>query len=177
MWSLDQPLEKFEAQASRRYWPLVFADANFRRHASDGTNRMLNYGYTVLRGVVARAVVAAGLHPALGLHHHNRYDAFCLADDLMEPFRPLISDSIAISVFNRGELKEGHFSRTAAGCMLTNSGRKAFFANYGRRMAEEVTHPVFGYRLSYRRMIILHARMIAAWLTDEISTLAFLTTR
>ncbi len=65
----------------------------------------------------------------------------------------------------------------AVGCAFTDAGRKAFFAVYGRRMADEVTHPVFGYKLSYRRMIVLHARMIAAWLVGEVPGLAFLTTR
>jgi CRISPR-associated protein Cas1 len=95
----------------------------------------------------------------------------------MEPFRPLIADSITISGFNRSEFRPGHFMRTTAGCMFTDDGRKAFFSIYGRRMADEVTHPVFGYKLSYRRMIVLHARMIAAWLLGEVPTLAFLTTR
>lgn len=95
----------------------------------------------------------------------------------MEPFRPLIADSVTLSLFNRGELCEGHFLRTAAGCSLTDAGRKAFFSAYARRMAMEITHPVFEYRLSYRRMLVLHARMIAAWLLGEVSTLAFLTTR
>ncbi len=95
----------------------------------------------------------------------------------MEPFRPLIADSIALTAFNRGELKAGHFLRTAAGCAFTEPGRRAFFAVYGRRMAEEITHPVFGYRLTYRRMLMLHAKMIAAWLLGEIPTLSFLTTR
>jgi CRISP-associated protein Cas1 len=95
----------------------------------------------------------------------------------MEPFRPLIADSVAISCFNRTELTAGHFLRTAAGCALTDSGRRAFFGAWGRRMDTEVTHPVFGYKLSYRRMLMLHARMIAAWLLDEVPTLAFLTTR
>lgn len=90
---------------------------------------------------------------------------------------PLISESIVISAFNRSELKPGHFLRTAAGCAFTDVGRKAFFSVYGYRMADEVTHPVFGYKLSYRRMIVLHARMIAAWLLGEIPMLAFLTTR
>jgi CRISP-associated protein Cas1 len=88
-----------------------------------------------------------------------------------------LADSIVISAFNRGELRAGHFLRTAAGCSMTDAGRKAFFGVYGRRMADEVTHPVFGYKLSYRRMIILHAKMIAAWLMGEITDLAFLTTR
>lgn len=80
-----------EAQAARRYWPLIFADSKFRR-GSEGPdqNRHLDYGYTVLRAAIARALCAAGLHPSIGLRHKNRYDAFCLAADMMEPFRPLI---------------------------------------------------------------------------------------
>jgi len=87
--------ENMEAQAARRYWGLIFADPKFRRGADPlesgpDQNRHLDYGYTVLRASVARAVCAAGLHPSIGLRHHNRYDPFCLAADLMEPFRPLI---------------------------------------------------------------------------------------
>lgn len=80
-----------EAQAARRYWPLLFADPKFRR-GGEGTdqNRHLDYGYMVLRAAAARALCACGLHPSIGLFHHNRYDAFCLAADLMEPFRPII---------------------------------------------------------------------------------------
>lgn len=80
-----------EAQAARRYWGLVFNDPSFRRGGDTGDqNRHLDYGYTVLRAATARAICAAGLHPSLGLRHHNRYDAFSLAADLMEPFRPVI---------------------------------------------------------------------------------------
>ncbi len=84
-----------EAQTARRYWGLLFADAKFRRGADQNEsgpdqNRHLDYGYTVLRASVARALCAAGLHPSIGLRHHNRYDPFCLAADLMEPFRPLV---------------------------------------------------------------------------------------
>jgi CRISPR-associated protein Cas1 len=61
--------------------------------------------------------------------------------------------------------------------LFTDAGRKAFFGICGRRMSDEITHPVFGYKLSYRRMLILHARMIAAWINGEIPTLSFLTTR
>ena len=87
------------------------------------------------------------------------------------------ADSLTMSAFNRAELRPGHFQKTAAGCLSTDHGGKAFFAAYGRRMNDEVTHPTFGYKLSYRRMLILHARMIAAWLNGEIATLSFLTTR
>jgi CRISP-associated protein Cas1 len=84
-----------EAQASRRYWPALFADPAFRRdREAEDQNRLLNYGYAVLRAIVARAVAAAGLHPSVGMHHHNRYNSFCLADDLMEPFRPLVDKAV-----------------------------------------------------------------------------------
>jgi CRISP-associated protein Cas1 len=85
-----------EAWAARVYWPLLFNDCNFHRQAEGGgLNSLLNYGYAVLRGATARAICASGLHPSLGLHHHNRYNAYCLADDLMEPFRPLVDRAVA----------------------------------------------------------------------------------
>ncbi len=87
--------ENLEAQASRRYWRILFADKNFRRdRQGEDENRNLNYGYAILRAMVSRAICAAGLHPSLGLHHHNRYNAFCLADDLMEPFRPIVDKAV-----------------------------------------------------------------------------------
>lgn len=82
--------DNFEAQGARRYWGLLFG-VDFRRdQQGDGLNAMLNYGYTVLRAATARAVVAAGLHPTIGLHHSNEGNAMRLVDDLMEPFRPTI---------------------------------------------------------------------------------------
>jgi CRISPR-associated protein Cas1 len=85
-----------EAEAARRYWPALFSDPGFRRSRYGGNqNNLLNYGYAVLRAIVARGVCAAGLHPSLGLHHHNRYDAFRLADDLMEPLRPVVDRTVA----------------------------------------------------------------------------------
>lgn len=79
-----------EAQAARRYWTLLFGSEFRRDRDAVGVNSMLNYGYTVLRSSVARAVVAAGLHPTIGLHHGNQGNPMRLVDDLMEPFRPLI---------------------------------------------------------------------------------------
>lgn len=80
-----------EAQAARRYWQRLFRDRKFKRQfTAYDENQFLNYGYAVLRAIVARAICASGLHPTIGLHHHNRYNAFCLADDLMEPLRPLV---------------------------------------------------------------------------------------
>jgi len=88
--------ENMEGQAARIYWRALFADEDFRRDPEgEGVNSCLNYGYAVLRAAVARAICGTGLHPSLGLHHHNRYDAFCLADDLMEPFRPVVDRVVA----------------------------------------------------------------------------------
>jgi CRISPR-associated protein Cas1 len=82
--------DNFEAQGARRYWGLLFGDDFRRDQQGGGLNAMLNYGYTVLRSAMARAVVAAGLHPTLGLHHSNQGNALRLVDDLMEPFRPVV---------------------------------------------------------------------------------------
>lgn len=82
--------DNIEAQGARRYWTLLFGD-DFRRDQNAGeTNALLNYGYTILRSAMARAVVAAGLHPTLGIHHSNAANSMRLVDDLMEPFRPIV---------------------------------------------------------------------------------------
>lgn len=82
--------ENLEAQAAQKYWRLLFGD-NFRRDAdAEGINSLLNYGYAIMRALVARAIVGTGLHPALGLQHSNQYNGLCLADDLMEPLRPWV---------------------------------------------------------------------------------------
>ncbi len=83
-----------EAQAARHYWPRLMGTAFRRDNAKGDENALLNYGYTVLRAATSRAIVAAGLHPTIGLHHHNRSNAFALADDLMEPFRPLVDCAV-----------------------------------------------------------------------------------
>jgi len=93
--------ENQEAQAARRYWPLLMG-ADFRRdRALEGSNALLNYGYAVMRATVARAVIAAGLHPTIGIHHANRGNAFALADDLVEPFRPLV-DCVVAAMATKG---------------------------------------------------------------------------
>ncbi|GJQ29523.1 MAG: CRISPR-associated endonuclease Cas1 [Phycisphaerae bacterium] len=96
--------ENIEAQAAQRYWPLLFNDAGFlRRRFAPDQNRLLNYGYAVLRAAVGRALVASGLHPSLGVHHTGRENAFCLADDLMEPYRPVIDGVVVEVVGETGE--------------------------------------------------------------------------
>lgn len=93
--------DNVEAQAARRYWPLLMGE-EFRRDRDAGdVNALLNYGYAVMRATVARAVVAAGLHPTIGIHHAHRGNAFALADDLVEPFRPLV-DALALAMHKEG---------------------------------------------------------------------------
>lgn len=86
--------ENVEAEAARRYWPLLFGREFRRDRSAPGTNALLNYGYTILRAGVARAVLASGLHPSLGLHHSSRVNAHVLVDDLMEPFRPVVDREV-----------------------------------------------------------------------------------
>src|SRR5690606_29971859 len=93
--------DNVEAQAARRYWPLLFGKDFRRDRQAGGTNAMLNYIYTILRAGTARAIMAAGLHPSLGLSHRQRGNAFALADDLMEPFRPL-ADLIVHDLVRKG---------------------------------------------------------------------------
>ncbi|EQA96983.1 type II CRISPR-associated endonuclease Cas1 [Sphingobium baderi] len=83
-----------EAQAARRYWPALMGTDFRRDQDADGANALLNYGYTIMRSCVARSIVAVGLHPTIGLHHHNRLNGFALADDLVEPFRPLVDNLV-----------------------------------------------------------------------------------
>lgn len=118
--------DNFEAQGARRYWGLLFGTEFRRDQQGDGVNALLNYGYTVLRAATARAVVAAGLHPTLGLHHSNEGNPMRLVDDVMEPFRPVI-DLKVWQLLQRGE---GHVTpdtkralvRTLYDDMATSSG-------------------------------------------------------
>ena len=93
--------ENMEAQAARRYWNALMGPDFRRDREADGTNALLNYGYTVLRAILSRTICAAGLHPTFGIHHANQNNAFALADDLMEPYRPLV-DRMVLSLAEAG---------------------------------------------------------------------------
>lgn len=94
-------VENMEARAAVYYWKTVFPDNPYfvRDHEGGGINALLNYGYAVLRAIVARALVASGLLPTLGIHHHNRYNSYCLADDIMEPYRPYV-DKVVFDILS-----------------------------------------------------------------------------
>ena len=110
--------DNMEAQAARRYWPLLFGDDFRRERFGPMPNPLLNYGYTVLRAATARAIVAAGLHPSLGIHHHNRTNSFCLVDDLMEPFRPLVDYTVAGLVADGRENMSSEVRRDLAAVLM-----------------------------------------------------------
>ncbi|ODT66195.1 MAG: subtype II CRISPR-associated endonuclease Cas1 [Pelagibacterium sp. SCN 63-23] len=95
--------DNVEAQAARRYWKTLFGADFSRDQDAGGINGLLNYGYTVLRATVSRAICAAGLHPTLGIFHRNRANAFALADDLMEPYRPLV-DQVVLNLARDGTI-------------------------------------------------------------------------
>jgi CRISPR-associated protein Cas1 len=82
--------ENAEGSAARIYWPLLFGEKFIREQHGDPPNHLLNYGYAIIRAAVARALAGSGLLATLGIHHHNKYNAFCLADDIMEPYRPYV---------------------------------------------------------------------------------------
>lgn len=96
--------DNLEARAAAYYWKTVFPDnpGFVRGQFEDAPNNLLNYGYAILRAVIARAIVGSGLLPTLGIHHHNRYNAYCLADDLMEPYRPYV-DKVVYDLLLSGE--------------------------------------------------------------------------
>lgn len=127
-----------EARASRRYWPRLFTDLSFRRDPDrEDQNVLLNYGYAVLRAIVARAICGAGLHPCLGIHHHNRYDTFCLADDLMEPFRPLVDGAVAALVSERGH--DAPLDRAAKTALLEGLTRRLELQGESRTLFDVLT--------------------------------------
>jgi CRISPR-associated protein Cas1 len=95
--------DNFEAQAAQRYWPLLFGKEFRRDRDEESTNALLNYGYAVVRAAVARAVVASGLIPSLGVFHSNRSNPFCLADDLFEPYRPFVDWRVRLLVNDAGD--------------------------------------------------------------------------
>ncbi|MCF6269225.1 MAG: type II CRISPR-associated endonuclease Cas1 [Melioribacteraceae bacterium] len=96
--------DNYEARAAAYFWANIFIDIpDFKRGREEAEpNNLLNYGYAILRAIVARSLVGSGLLPTLGIHHHNKYNAYCLADDIMEPYRPFV-DSIVVEIVESGE--------------------------------------------------------------------------
>jgi CRISPR-associated protein Cas1 len=148
-----------------------------RRPPRDPVNALLSLGYSVLAKELSGVLHAVGLDPFLGCYHQPRYGRPALALDLMEEFRPLVADSVALSLLNRRELTTSDFSRSAAGCYLKEGGRRVFWEAWFRRLDTEVTHPQFGYAMSYRRMMDVQARQLWRFVRGEAGRYYGFTTR
>jgi CRISPR-associated protein Cas1 len=140
-----------------------------RRPPRDPTNALLSFVYALLTKDLTLAVHAVGFDPMLGFYHQPRYGRPSLALDLAEEFRPLIADSVVLTLINNGEVSPGSFLRRAGAVALTDAGRRAVIAAFERRMDTLVTHPIFGYRISYRRVLEVQARLLARTLLGEIA--------
>jgi CRISPR-associated protein Cas1 len=148
-----------------------------RRPPRDRVNCLLSYLYSLLVKDLTAVVYGVGFDPYLGLYHKPRFGRPALALDLAEEFRPLVADSVAINVINNGEVGTNDFLVRAGGVALTADGRKAVIAAYERRLDTVVTHPVFGYRVTYRRVLEVQARLLAAYLMREVPEYVPFTTR
>lgn len=148
-----------------------------RRPPTDPVNALLSYGYSLLVRAWTIALTAVGFDAYRGFYHQPRYGRPALALDMMEPFRPLIADSSVIQAINNGEVRPSDFISVAGSVALTEDGRKRFIATFERRMGQEITHPLFGYRVSYRRLLELQARLLSRYLLGEISEYPNFTTR
>lgn len=148
-----------------------------RRPPTDPVNAMLSFAYTMLARTWTVTLRAVGFDPFRGFYHQPRYGRPALALDMMEPFRPLLADSVVMLVINNGEIHPSDFVSAAGSVNLDASGRKRFIAAFERRLSQEITHPLFGYRLSYRRLLELQARLLGRFLLGELDDYPNFTTR
>ena len=139
-----------------------------RRPPTDPVNAMLSLAYALLARTLTTTISATGLDPYMGLYHRPRHGRPALALDLMEPFRAIVADSCVIQAVNNGEVKPGDFISNGPACSLKPKGRKALIAAFERRLEQVTTHPLFGYRVSMRRMLEVQARLLARHLQGEI---------
>jgi CRISPR-associated endonuclease Cas1/CRISPR-associated protein Cas4 len=148
-----------------------------RRPPRDRMNALLSFGYSILARECAQVAWAVGLDPYLGYLHAPRYGRPALALDLMEAFRPLIVDSACLTAVNNAEIAPSDFIERLGALSLTRDGRAKFLGALERRFAQEITHPTFRYRISYRRVLEVEARLLGRHLTGELPAYLPLVTR
>jgi CRISPR-associated protein Cas1 len=153
-----------------------FATRN-RRPPRDPVNALLSFGYAMLAKECSVALAACGLDPFWGFYHRPRHGRPGLALDLMEEFRPLVVDSAVLSAVNTGMVTMKDFIAGPNACALTPTGRKAFLRAYEARLDQLATHPVFGYRCSWRRLIAMQAQVLARVLRGDIPAYIGVVTR
>ena len=141
--------------------------ARNRRPPRDPVNALLSFAYAILAKDCFAAACAVGFDPYKGFFHANRHGKPSLALDLMEEFRPVIADSVVLTLVNNEALTPGDFLTWRGACQLTDAGRRVFFRAYEQRKFTEVTHPVYGYRMTYGRMLEVQARMLASAVRGE----------
>jgi CRISPR-associated protein Cas1 len=169
--------EQFESMLKQRDdWKFDWRGRN-RRPPRDPVNALLSLGYSMLAKELTGVCYSVGLDPFLGFMHQPRYGRPALALDLMEEFRPLVADSVAISLINRGELGPEDFVRGANGTFLNDRGRRPFWEAWFRRLDAEVSHPEFSYKMAYRRMLEVQARQLWRFVRGEALTYHGFTTR
>ncbi len=152
-------------------------DGRNRRPPRDPINALLSLSYSLLTKELAHTIASAGLDPLLGFYHQPRFGRPALALDLMEELRPLVGDSTVLQAVNNGVIGQDDFVRHPTGVALKAPARKRFILAYERRMDQLVTHPVFGYRVSYRRVIEVQVRLLGRFLLGEIPEYPELRTR
>lgn len=148
-----------------------------RRPPTDPVNALLSYAYSLLTRTWTITLSAVGFDPYRGFYHQPRYGRPALALDMMEPFRPLVADSSVLQAINNGEVRPSDFLSAAGSVALTEDGRKRFIATFERRLSQEITHPLFGYKVSYRRLFEIQARLLGRFLLNDISDYPNFTTR
>jgi len=172
-----QGLIKVEGdEQTPRVYRMDFAGRN-RRPPRDAVNALLSLGYSLLSKDLTIACYAAGFDPMMGFYHQPRFGRPALALDLMEPFRPLIVDSAVVTAINTKMVTARDFVSAAEAVSLTSDGRKGFYRAYELRMDTLVTHPIFGYRVSYRRLLEVQVRLLAKVLEGEIGEYPVFVTR
>ena len=139
-----------------------------RRPPKDPINALLSMAYSMLVKELTGIAYTVGLDPFLGFFHSPRYGRPALALDMMEEFRPLIADSTVLTLVNRGEVSPSDFIYTSRGVMLNESARRQFWRAWTRRMDTEITHPEFGYKMSYRRMLGVQMRQLWRFCRGDI---------
>jgi CRISPR-associated protein Cas1 len=148
-----------------------------RRPPRDPVNALLSLAYAMLAKDLAVVANAVGFDPMYGFFHQPRFGRPALALDLMEEFRPLIADSTVLFLINNKVVRPEDFIIHNGSCALTDGGRAKFFTAYERRKDTLVTHPIFGYRLSYQRMLEVQARLLARVIQNELPAYPGFTTR
>lgn len=148
--------------------PWSFPGRN-RRPPTDPVNALLSFSYGLLRVQVTAAVHIVGLDPYIGYLHEVSRGQPAIVLDLMEEFRPLVADSLVLSVLNKREIQPNDFTESLGAYRLSDDGRKRFLQAFERKMNDEFTHPVFAYRCTYRRAIELQTRLLGRYLQEGIT--------